>query len=375
MKDQELGLLSAKELSKRSVGKYGWNQRLAKEALSFSLCRKQNPENIPATKVQIPLFFALRAIANGFKALNNELMSQLTVIIDPNEGNRGSLGTQLSSLGISPVQRYQNISEALKAMGTAKCLAFISASDSYDLAHFVAASRQANKENSVIAVTSIVTAESMRDWIQLGIDQVLVRPFSAKQLEEKIKGAQQFRMQVIKEEATKPKTTDFEVSVKELTSKFYRASITGWISEKANLPKITPTEKEATLFIDTNHLRGINSIGIRLWILWFKILETEGFTRFEFENLTPPLMRHASLIKSFLPTDSSVNSFYLNYWSSDIQAEIEFRFVRGKDFSTDQMRIPRYRHEKVNGDEVTYVLDESSETQLSFYKGKIIIEE
>ena len=87
----------------------------------------------------------------------------------------------------------------------------------------------------------------------------------------------------------------------------------------------------------------------------------------------PSVSNRASLTQGFIPENGSVNSFYLSYWCEEFNEEREFKMVRGKEYSTTKMRIPKIREMVENGKKVFYEVDCPTEKLLRFYKGSVDI--
>jgi hypothetical protein len=297
------------------------------------------------------------------------------ITIDSVASNRSALNHQLTSIGLELRSQYSSIDEAKgKIPENFKGIIFISIGEGLPaVSDFTSNFRVRNTTNPVIAIGSTVTIEEMRALISLGIDQVLIRPFNSNQLKDKVDAAINFRAQVQKEDLLKPPPikAKFETSVDAYTDKFYKISITGWLSEGCDLPNLKIPNNEGVLFLDCDQLWGMNSIGIRLWSLWIKSLTQGGFHRFEFENFRSSILQTISIFKNLLPPNSAVNSFYLRYWNEELEKEIEIRLTRGQHFSTDRMTIPKTFTYKVDGQDKVFELDEFFEKLLFFYPGKI----
>lgn len=300
-----------------------------------------------------------------------------TFVVDPVVSNRANLIHQLSTFDSNLLMQYPNLLEAQNSLLSATNppeLIFVSLNvEIQQISDFLEVLRTKSDDTSVIVIGDNVTINDMRTLVQMGVDQILVRPFNANQLKEKIASAKNFRMQINRENIMKPKSSHFKVIVDPLTDRFTKITLSGWLAENANLPELKATQKDSALFIDCDRLRGINSIGIRSWILWLKLLMANGYMRFELENLRSNFLQQAALVVGILPDSAHVNSFYLRYWSQAICVEKEFKIARGKNYASDQMVIPKFQEEMINYEKVIYELDEPIERLLRFYKGKILI--
>jgi DNA-binding NarL/FixJ family response regulator len=299
------------------------------------------------------------------------------MIIDPTATNRATLIHQLGVIEpytVLQFNQYANAEASLSSSPLFGGIIFVTLAEGFDrLSEFTKKIRVSNRDACLIAVLGNVTADEMKSLVQIGIDQILLRPFTANQLKEKIRVAQAFRKQIQSEALMKPSSSHFETRVDELAEKFYKINLNGWLAENCILPEIKPPVRDCTLFLDCDHLRGVNSIGIRLWMLWLKGLMTNGFIRFEIENFRPSLLQQASFVKGFIPENGAVNSFYLYYWNEELDEEKEFKISRGKEYATNQMRIPSTKEAVKDGVKVVYQIDPSAQRYLRFFQGTITI--
>jgi len=300
-------------------------------------------------------------------------------VIDPVTSSRASLIHQLSSIEYHTLMQYPSLTEAQKSLDSSSVcpeLIFVSLLDDFKLlSDFLMNFRQKNQDTCVLTIASSLTVADMRILVQIGVDQILLRPFNTNQLKEKVAAAKNFRQQVSRENIMKPTASQFTTLVEHYTDRFYKLALHGWLAENCILPDVKPAVKDSTLFIDCDRLRGINSIGIRLWILWLKTMNANGFYRFELENLRSSFLQQAAFIQGMIPENSSVNSFYLRYWCPEASSEKEFKISRGKNYATNKMLVPKFQQEVVNGTTVTYEIDGPVEKLLSFYNGTIQIVE
>ncbi len=271
--------------------------------------------------------------------------------------------------------QFKNFEEARKALSqipSAEGVIIATIPDGVNsFIDFVQMIRLEHPKLGVIATCESMPFDDMRTLIGAGIDQILIRPFNANQLKDKVEAAVKFRQQVLTESQQISPRDVFRGEIERITDKYYKTILHGWITENCKLPETQPAAKDATMFIDLNLVPGINSIGIRSWLLWLKSLQTKGFSRFEFENIHPPLLNNASMVQGFIPPHGNVNSFYLFYWCEDLSIEKEFKFSRGKDFATDLMKIPRFRDEVIDGKPARFEIDYKVDRVLKFYTGKI----
>jgi len=298
------------------------------------------------------------------------------IIVDADVGSRTELSQLLANLNFQQIHVCPNLKEALLHLSQKslhKGIIFVTMKEGFDeLGDFMQTLRQKDQDTCVIMTVGTVGHEEVRSIVQLGVDQILVRPFDATLLMSKIGAAESFRQQVIQESFSRPMNSIFEAKVETITEKFYKINLSGWFGENCSLPEIKPPTKDNTLFMRCDYFRGMNSVGIRLWLMWMKDLTTtKGFIRFELENVQPAILQQASMIQGLIPDNASINSFYLDYWCEATDQEKKFKFVRGKEYSTAKMRVPLKREEIENGQKVIYTLDNPVEKVLKFYKGQI----
>ncbi|MCB9027313.1 MAG: hypothetical protein H6625_13410 [Bdellovibrionaceae bacterium] len=148
--------------------------------------------------------------------------------------------------------------------------------------------------------------------------------------------------------------------------------IKGFISETSELfsQDLSPY-KEVTL--DFEHTTFINSLGIRLWMEWFKGDKVPQNVKVKLIHCVPSLVSQFNMVRGFINNSCSVESIYANYYIEDSAQERKILLVRGKDFepeSNNQEGWVKIREEinTAEGDEL--VLDTIKEKYFSFL-GKI----
>jgi DNA-binding response OmpR family regulator len=299
------------------------------------------------------------------------------IVVDANANNRSTLMHQLSQCEFSSTFQFKTLSEAHnKLLGLTLFSGVLLCTidgENPAVADFLRYSRAKHPNLCFIAIVDSLSLTQMRSLIGLGIDHVLLRPFNVSQLLEKVKAAQSFRNQVLSDTHQKSDNDTFEAPFERITDHYYKISLRGTLVEHAELPTLPLNLGSITLFVDCDHLIGINSIGIRSWILWFKQLESQGVQHFEFDNLRPPILQQTSFVQGFIPKNSVVNSFFLYYWCETLQEEKEFKIVYGKNYGTTQMRLPQYQIEMRGDQKCLFAIHESAKKLLRFFKGTIEI--
>jgi hypothetical protein len=296
-------------------------------------------------------------------------------IVHHSDSYRMNLMQQLATINSDPTVSMKDFEEASRRLTTIHTLdgiVFVPVlEDLKPLVAFMRLLRAMTQTTSVIALTESLSLDILRTVIDCGVDQVLVYGFSLNQLKEKIAAAEKFRQQVFEENESNQKAESFSTQFEEISPSFYKISLHGHLAEISPLPKLTPSDKDgATLFIDCERLTGINSVGIRSWMLWFRDLSLQGFSKFEFENLHTPILQQTGLVNGFIPANGTINSFYLYYWDESTNDEEEFKFSLSPE--ANQLVLPRQKVVEKDGKKIIFRLDESSKKILKFYKGQIV---
>lgn len=299
------------------------------------------------------------------------------IVVDSDVNHRSSLIHLLSQTEYTSQFQFKTLTDAhnkLLSMTLFAGTLFVTIeSEDMPLKEFLNYARSKHPNMPVIAIVDKLSLTQMRALVGAGVDQFLVRPFNITQLIEKIHSAVSFRNQVLNDDLKGSLKNHFSTTFEQVTEHYFKASFLGTLVEHSHLPAVPDKQTRATLFLDCDHLRGINSVGIRSWMLWFKALEAQGFSNFEFDKLRPPLLQQASLVQGFIPKGSVVNSFYLYYFCEELDEEKEFLIQFGKHFGTTQMRLPKSMIEKRGNKDVVFELDQTVVKFLKFYTGDIQI--
>lgn len=297
-----------------------------------------------------------------------------TYIVDPVSTNSVSFAYQLSQIKIAPVTQVGTLKEALKKLAEQEpfegTVFTTNHTDRVALYEFIDTIRQTHPKLAVVAIAETLSPEDLRTFLIAGVDQFLVRPFNNQQLKDAVANAARAR-DLFSEEHTQTVGSQFSTDMEKLTDQIYKISMEGNLTETGQLPEIPPTAKSPILYIDCDRLRGINSLGIRSWMLWMKSLEESGVRRIEFLNMHYYLLQQASHIAGFIPSIGNINSFYLLYWSEVLDDDKEFKIRMGKDYSSKHMKIPKNQVGFSEGNQIVYELDITSEKILKFFQGEI----
>lgn len=110
----------------------------------------------------------------------------------------------------------------------------------------------------------------------------------------------------------------------------------GAIDESTAFPNIVDCEK---LVIDLDELTRINSMGIRVWLIWMRSLA--HLPHIELENCRGVFIRQVELIRSIIPENAVVMSFYVPLFDVTTGESSESKMVRGADFDEHGYRVPK----------------------------------
>jgi hypothetical protein len=246
--------------------------------------------------------------------------------------------------------------------------------DSTVSAEFITNCRKTNPQLSIILTTNTITLTDLRILFQSGVSQILIRPFNVQQILTKIYMAEQFTRRLLQEHEEMPINSKFDALLDQITPEVYMVNIHGWLTDHCNLPQIN-NKKDASVFIDCTSLFGMNSIGIRLWMLWIKELKSKNISKLELEGLRPQILKQASLVKGFIPDDGNINSFYLDYYCEELNVGRQFRFRKDYDFNSEKMILPHVIEYNKSGKKYYFMIEDQFRKTLKFYKGQIEVKE
>jgi hypothetical protein len=106
--------------------------------------------------------------------------------------------------------------------------------------------------------------------------------------------------------------------------------VSGSLDERANLPKLTEASQ---VIINLEQLIYLNSIGVRKWIRWMQ--EMSNVKSIVLEYCPSIFMKSLNSIKGVLPQNGRVISFYVPYYSDELQERKNVLFKMGTDFTED----------------------------------------
>lgn len=88
----------------------------------------------------------------------------------------------------------------------------------------------------------------------------------------------------------------------------------------------------ATVELDLDGVRYLNSSGARLWLLWSKKL-SNGCSNIMLEHVRPVFIRTLASIADFLPKGGKLRSVYVPYFCEGCNTNYDLLLTNGKDFS------------------------------------------
>lgn len=112
--------------------------------------------------------------------------------------------------------------------------------------------------------------------------------------------------------------------------------IHGVIDEEIKLANESLASAKSIVF-DFAEVKGINSCGIREWIRWISPFPN---TSMIYKNCPKVIVDQINMVDGFLPTNASVESFYVPYYSDESEEEKHILFTYGKEFSEKGMNYP-----------------------------------
>lgn len=147
--------------------------------------------------------------------------------------------------------------------------------------------------------------------------------------------------------------------------------VKGFITEASELFK-QDLSRYSDVTLDFKDTSFINSLGIRLWVEWFKGPKIPPTTKVKLINCVPSLVSQFNMVKGFVSQNCMVESVFANYYVEESDEEKKILLERGKDFEPEangQEGWVKIKEEiNQNGEEL--VLDTIKEKYFSFL-GKV----
>lgn len=98
-------------------------------------------------------------------------------------------------------------------------------------------------------------------------------------------------------------------------------------------------DRDKSLRFDFEKVTTINSLGIRYWIAWLH--KNPGIV-FHFRNVPVCIMEQINNVSDFMPAGTTIESFYVPYYSEHTGEEKHELYVEKKDFK--QGKIPAVKY-------------------------------
>ena len=101
-------------------------------------------------------------------------------------------------------------------------------------------------------------------------------------------------------------------------------TLAGALNENSNLA-LNSLEGATKIVFDLSGLTGINSIGISIWLKFLKAIkaETSDKVELEFKNCPTIFIDQVGLLPNFIPSSSTIVSFFAPYTCNDCYTEAE----------------------------------------------------
>ncbi len=116
-----------------------------------------------------------------------------------------------------------------------------------------------------------------------------------------------------------------------------KISISGHIDEDASFASMSLKDL-ASVTIDLNQVKAINSCGIREWIKW--IQSSPSSSKIVFQNCPKVIVDQINMVSGFLPNHAEVESFFVPYFSEESGTEKMILFTKGTHFKGQQVLPP-----------------------------------
>jgi len=121
-------------------------------------------------------------------------------------------------------------------------------------------------------------------------------------------------------------------------SNFTNIFFEGAINETFNSFDFTVNRDKSVRF-DFNKVSTINSLGIRFWISW---LHKNPGVVFHFRNIPVCIVDQINNVSDFMPSGTTIESFYVPYYSEHTGEEKHELYVEKKDFQRGKIPSVKY---------------------------------
>lgn len=92
----------------------------------------------------------------------------------------------------------------------------------------------------------------------------------------------------------------------------------GWLDERAELPELDEPVK-GDLVLDLKGITLVNSLGVRNWIQWFKVLKVQRDVKLI--HCSPAVLKQANTLQGFLSDRTKIESVFVPYFCEDCGRE------------------------------------------------------
>lgn len=101
---------------------------------------------------------------------------------------------------------------------------------------------------------------------------------------------------------------------------------------------------QGQLVFNLDRLKSINSTGIREWI---KLMQKLSKAAVSFKNCPKIFIDQLNMVSGFIPPRSKILSFYVPYFSEELDQEIKVLYQEGADYQGNKIQIrEEYKDEK-----------------------------
>lgn len=113
--------------------------------------------------------------------------------------------------------------------------------------------------------------------------------------------------------------------------------IKGNIDEDANFQPVDTTGFTAVV-LDLEGVTAINSVGIREWIKWVKLIPTA--IQMSVRKCPKIIVDQINMVAGFLPPAAVIESFFVPYYADATGSEKMVLFQNGKEFKNGVLEFP-----------------------------------
>ena len=114
-------------------------------------------------------------------------------------------------------------------------------------------------------------------------------------------------------------------------------TVGGSVDEDANFQPLDLGSFTAVV-IDLSGVSAINSVGIREWIKWVKVLPAS--IQLAVRKCPKIIVDQINMVAGFLPPSTTIESFYVPYYSDATGSEKMVLFENGKEFKNGNVEYP-----------------------------------